>query len=157
MFSATKIAAITLALISACLTFFVLYISYISDLRAIAKNSVAIDGFIVSTDCKNHAVAHYQYTVGSETYRGQDHFDDACVTLNVGNRIHIYYDRLSPKISTTKEPHAAFVAAIISAIFACIFVSSAITLLFVVTVRALQRKKPAGGSAAPADAPDNRK
>jgi hypothetical protein len=149
MFSATKFTALALASFFACLTFLILYISYISDLRAIDKNSGAIDGFIVSTDCKNHAIVHYQYSIGSETYRGHDHLNDACITLNIGDKIHVYYDRLSPKINTTMAPHAAFVDAVIGAIFASIFVSSAIALCFFVSVRALQRKNLADGDVAP--------
>lgn len=120
------------ALISALLTFLMLYESYISDLRAVAKNSETVDGFIVSTDCKNHAIAYYQYTVGIETYRGHDHFDDTCFTLKVGDRIQVYYDKLSPLISTTIEPHAAFRNATIAAAFSSVFVFAAIAFLFLV-------------------------
>jgi hypothetical protein len=90
----------------ACLIFFGLASLNVPRLRAIARDPVSVDGIVARTDCGNHALVYFKYTVGDRTYTGQESRSD-CPTTKEGDKVKIYYARYSPQLSVGRDPQDA--------------------------------------------------
>src|SRR5271167_1248671 len=98
--SSKQMAAITtLWFLVVGLSFLLLWDANVARLRAIAREPASVDGLVTSTECPNHATVRYTYSVGGQSYRGQQSLGNLCEHLNPGDKITVYYSKSSPQLS----------------------------------------------------------
>jgi hypothetical protein len=81
------------------------------------------------TECTNHALVHYRYEVGGQTYSGWTNRGNDCNSMKKGDDVLIYYSKRNPDMSEASDPREALVGELTIIGLAAFFSPPAIILL----------------------------
>jgi hypothetical protein len=70
-------------------------------------NGVLTDAFVQKTNCGSHSSFEYHYSVSGASYSGSG-TSDRCAQLKAGEKVHIYYVREAPALSTSRSRYEPY-------------------------------------------------
>jgi hypothetical protein len=107
----------------------------------IARNPVATEATVASTDCANHMTVYYRYNVNSNAFTGRAGLSK-CRSLEAGDKIPVYFSGRTPSASEARDPRDALNGELVSVGLAAFFLSSAI--IGLIFLRLNRARKPLG-------------
>ncbi|HZE72058.1 MAG TPA: DUF3592 domain-containing protein [Pyrinomonadaceae bacterium] len=72
--------------------------------KALAKRGIATQGQITAKEPENHMSIRYSYLVGAETFSGLESVGNSIGSLNVGDKVTVFYLPTNPALSCFCDP-----------------------------------------------------